>query len=248
VGPRPESATSGAGSSSEHWWLARKPLAGTVAANVLAHGTGALNIDGCRVPGARPATTRGAGGQRGRFGPIGAQGRIEDDGAGRWPTNAIFSHAPDCAEQCAEGCPVAELDRQSGDKCGAHGRSEKLYRYDSAGFLADFDSKETAVARSEGGASRFFPVFRYQAKASTRDRSSNGAVANTHATVKPTALMAWLCRLVTPPGGLVLDPFCGSGSTGVAAVREGFRFLGIEREPDYVTIARARIAAAHDAA
>jgi site-specific DNA-methyltransferase (adenine-specific) len=122
-----------------------------------------------------------------------------------------------------------------------------------------------------GGASRFFPVFRYQAKASRSEREAglreaevrtgmggkmpvddNGKVrdrfskvaANTHPTVKPIALMEWLVTLVTPPGGVVLDPFMGSGTTGVAAVRKGFRFVGIEREDEYLAIARARIEAA----
>ena len=86
------------------------------------------------------------------------------------------------------------------------------------------------------------PPFRYFAKASRRDRSANGAVVNTHPTCKSQALMRWLCRLITPPGGTVLDPFAGSGSTGVACIAEGFDFIGIEREPEYVEIARARIA------
>lgn len=87
--------------------------------------------------------------------------------------------------------------------------------------------------RDAGSAARFF----YCAKASKRDRGEG----NTHPTVKPTDLMAYLCRLVTPPGGVVLDPFMGSGSTGKAAMREGFRFIGIERESSYLQIAQARI-------
>jgi len=88
-----------------------------------------------------------------------------------------------------------------------------------------------------GGASRFF----YTAKASRREREA-GCESNGHPTVKPIALMRWLCRLVTPPGGLVLDPFNGSGSTGCAAVLEGFRYLGAELDAEYVEIARKRIA------
>lgn len=93
-----------------------------------------------------------------------------------------------------------------------------------------------AVEGSSGSAARFF----YAAKASRKDRGEG----NTHPTVKPTDLMRYLCRLVTPPGGVVLDPFMGSGSTGKAAALEGFQFVGIEREAEYVEIARARIAAA----
>ena len=94
-----------------------------------------------------------------------------------------------------------------------------------------------------GGASRFFPVFRYQAKASRseRERGLNEGQKATHPTVKPVELMRWLVRLVTPPGGVVLDPFTGSGTTGVAATLEGARFIGIEREAEYHAIATARI-------
>jgi site-specific DNA-methyltransferase (adenine-specific) len=99
-----------------------------------------------------------------------------------------------------------------------------------------------------GSAARFF----YCAKASRRDRDEGlddapdqqAPVKNNHPTVKPTELMRWLCRLITPPGGVVLDPFMGSGSTGKAAVREGFGFIGIERDPEYFEIALRRVAAA----
>jgi len=171
--------------------MARKPLAGTVAANVLAHGTGALNIDGCRVDGeARPVMVRtetvvGANSMAGKS--TGATASGETTTAGRWPANLIHDGS---------------------------------------------DEVETLA----GSAARFF----YCAKASKKDREAG----NNHPTVKPTDLMRYLCRLVTPPGGVVLDPFTGSGSTGKAAMLEGFRFIGIEREPEYIEIARARIAAA----
>jgi len=189
--------------------VARKPLAGTVAANVERYGTGALNIDASRV-GTTDNTSRkcndpGYGlmhGDRPRGTPDDTHGGHE---AGRWPPNIVLSHTEDCTESaCDETCAVAELDRQS-------------------------DSS-----------SRFFPVFRYQAKASRSERGDT----NVHPTVKPIALMEWLVTLVTPPGGIVLDPFMGSGTTGVAAVRKGFRFVGIEREDEYLAIARARIEAA----
>jgi len=131
----------------------------------------------------------------------------------------------------------------------------------------------TETYGDSGGASRFFPVFRYQAKASRSERDSGldaipkltrakltgrvegsaglqspGAGAgrtsggsNSHPTVKATALMQWLCRLITPPHGVVLDPFAGSGTTGVACIREGFDFIGIEQDNDYCVIARARL-------
>jgi len=136
--------------------VARKPLVGTVAANVLEHGTGAINVDGCRV----------------------------GTSSGRWPANLIHD--------------------------GSDEPRELL-----------------------GDAARFF----YCAKASKADRGEG----NMHPTVKPTELMRYLCRLVTPPGGVVLDPFMGSGSTGKAAALEGFRFIGIERDPNYLAIAQQRI-------
>ena len=137
--------------------VARKPFKGTVANNVLEHGTGAINIDGCRV----------------------------GDDIGRWPANLIHD--------------------------GSDGPCELL-----------------------GDAARFF----YCAKANKKDREEG----NSHPTVKPTDLMAYLCRLVTPPGGIVLDPFMGSGSTGKAAMQEGFNFVGIEREQNYFDIAEKRLA------
>lgn len=204
--------------------VARKPLEGTVAANVLAYGTGALNIDGCRVVGVRPATTRGAGGQNGRYGPIGAQGRIEDDGRGRWPANLIH----DGSEEVIAAFPQAK--GQQGTVGPQHGAKTSVNTY------GDYGPRETFQPRGDtGSAARFF----YCAKASKRDRGEG----NNHPTVKPTDLMRYLCRLVTPPGGVVLDPFMGSGSTGKAAMFEGFRFIGCELDPDYAAIARARIAA-----
>ncbi len=171
--------------------VARKPLIGTVAANVLAHGTGGLNIDGCRVEGEHTYTPR-----------LTANSNLNDDGwqkigqaaepvtvSGRWPANLI------------------------------HDGSDEVL----AAFPGDGDSS----------AARFY----YAAKASKSDRGDG----NTHPTVKPTDLMRYLCRLVTPPGGVVLDPFMGSGSTGKAAILEGFQFVGIDMTPEYVEIARGRV-------
>jgi DNA modification methylase len=183
--------------------VARKPLAGTVAANVLAHGTGALNVDGCRV---------------------GTDGWGEVvPGLGRWPANLVLSHAPDCAERCEPGCPVAELDEQSGTLQSFTGQTEC----------------EPARGADSGGASRFFPTFRYQAKADTAERPRQGGTA--HPTVKPLDLMRWLVRLVTPPGGTVLEPFAGSGATVEACLLEGFGCIAIEREADYLPLIRERI-------
>jgi hypothetical protein len=227
--------------------VARKPLGGTVAENVLTHGTGGINVDGCRVEGSKPDTTRGAGGRNGRYAPIAAQGRIVDNGLGRWPANVIH----DGSDEVVGLFPGA--GSHGGGKSGA-----------SDGYHGRIKPGENACVRSSGSAARFF----YCAKASKADRDEgceglaakarptmgsgiggqpNQQIANNknvHPTVKPTALMRYLCRLVTPPGGVVLDPFTGSGSTGKAAIMEGFRFIGIEREAEYVEIAKARIGAA----
>lgn len=190
--------------------MARKPLAGSVAANVMEHGTGGINIDGCRV---------------------GAQ-ETADAPAGRWPSNVVLSHAADCAEECADGCPVPELDAQS----GVSKSQRRLKRTDkSSDIFASVRGHD-----DEGGASRFFPTFRYQSKApaSERPRLPDGTA---HPTVKPLALLRWLVRLVTPPGGLVLDPFAGSGTTGEAALLEGFRSVLVELDDKHGELIRLRL-------
>jgi site-specific DNA-methyltransferase (adenine-specific) len=187
--------------------VARKPLAGTVAANVLAHGAGALNIDGCRVPGESTMRTTGK-----VLSSKGAAG-------GAWSAQSHELSARD--EVMATG---SELGRWP------------------ANLIHDGSDEVVALFPTEKrqSAARFF----YAPKASKRDRGEG----NTHPTVKPTDLMAYLCRLVTPPGGIVLDPFMGSGSTGKAAMREGFRFIGCELDAGYFEIAKARIKAAQPAA
>lgn len=194
--------------------LARKPLIGTVAANVLEHGVGALNIDGCRVEGAKPDTTRGAGGQNGRYGPIDAQGRILDDGRGRWPANIIH----DGSEDVVGAFPDAEGN--SNQVLNARDRGGQTNDY---GVFAD--RGVIGLGRGDSGsAARFF----YAAKADGEDR-----LGSKHPTVKPLDLMQWLVRLVTPKGGMVLDPFAGTGTTGEAAWREGMRAILVEREAEY---------------
>lgn len=198
--------------------VARKPLAGTIAENVLTYGTGALNIDGCRVPhdgtgswgdgnGSRPAGFGDVGADKGGTEPCGQRHE-----AGRWPANLIHDGSDEVVDVLKGAarffyCPKAsKRDRDEGLE----------------GFAQGSNMRVNAPRRDENE------------KASTLR-------ANTHPTVKPTKLMAYLCRLVTPPGGIVLDPFMGSGSTGKAAVAEGLRFLGIEREFGYFEIALARI-------
>jgi site-specific DNA-methyltransferase (adenine-specific) len=209
--------------------MARKPLAGTVAANVLEHGTGALNVDACRVEGTVPRTTQG---QSARAGTIyGSDQRelreFEPHGLGRWPANLIHDGSDEVVGLFPETASNSGKPFQRSDKTGtaAYG--------DFAGIPADGYYGDT------GSAARFF----YTAKASRDDRSDG----NTHPTVKPTDLMRYLCRLVTPPGGVVLDPFMGSGSTGKAAMLEGLGFIGIEREAAYHAIAEQRIGRAQAA-
>jgi DNA modification methylase len=234
--------------------VARKPLVSTVAENVQQYGTGALNIDGCRV---------GVGGQLKWSQPrgMGSENSFADDAwtqaqgrafaealsspVGRWPPNLLLSHTPECGEACADECAVAEMDRQSGNRNA--GGAVKTQRQGFAGnsFMGGGSGVDAAFAGygDSGGASRFFPVFKYQAKASRseRERGLNEGQKASHPTVKPVELMRWLVRLVTPRGGVVLDPFTGSGTTGVAALLEGAQFVGIEREPEYHAIASARI-------
>jgi DNA modification methylase len=175
---------------------------------------------------------------------------------GRWPTNLVLTHHPDCNGVCVPGCPVAELDAQSGERelgkfPNAHKRGLGYH-----GAVSEAKGSGSTPIGDSGGASRFFPTFAwsdddqddlrafyYCGKATRRDRDPG----NTHPTIKPTPLMRWLCRLVTPPGGTILDPFLGSGSTLKAAKLEGFGGLGIEIDPEYLAIADRRIAHAQPA-
>jgi DNA modification methylase len=204
--------------------VARKPLIGTVAQNVLEHGTGALNIDGCRIGTEVRINTPGSTSPRVAMG-----GGWRDDAqpsiaTGRWPANVALD---------AEAGAI--LDEQSGTLKAASSRTN---RADRGPFTSGTESLSESPVYDDGGggASRFF----YCAKASKKDRNTNGAT-NTHPTVKPTELMRWLIRLVTPPGGIILDPFGGSGSTGVAAQAESVRCILIEREAEYLAIIRERL-------
>ena len=205
--------------------VARKPLIGTVAENVLAWGTGAINVDGCRVGDEvrfnAPAGNK-AGGNSLNMSAVGmpqdADGRTV---AGRWPANLIH----DGSDEVLAGFPQTSSGALNQASVKA---SNAIYRQ-HAGYA---DPK--TYAADSGSAARFF----YCAKASKADRG-----ANHHPTVKPTDLMRYLCRLVTPKGGVVLDPFMGSGSTLKAAELEGFSAIGIELSADYIEIARRRIGA-----
>lgn len=250
--------------------MARKPLIGTVVENVLAHGTGAINVDGCRVDGdgaKQWSTPRGGIG----FPDTAATAELIDNQQGRWPANLIH----DGSDEVLAAFPDAkgqqgDLLNHTNDRQSPHGCYGKMA---AADHIARRDVSTSAA--------RFF----YCAKASKSDRNAgcdtlnhksaaectdrqdasaglnspragagrtSGAV-NNHPTVKPNELMRYLCRLVTPPGGTVFDPFTGSGSTGRAALQEGFKFIGCELDSDadgnpmgYTEIIIARLNGATD--
>ena len=201
--------------------VARKPFTGTVAGNVLEHGTGAINIDGCRV-GTKGGTCKGTfpnEPSKGVYGDgLNGACEIKDIGKGRWPANLIH----DGSDEVTELFPQTK----SGALSAGHKQGAGMFGNVGGEFITG------NYGADSGSAARFF----YTAKASKDDRDKG----NTHPTVKPTDLMAYLCRLVTPPGGIVLDPFMGSGTTGKAALSEGFSFIGIERDAEYYAICESR--------
>ncbi len=243
--------------------LARKPLDGTVAANVLAHGVGSVNIDDCRVgweDGPPKIGTPGWGGPAKKLtvapGTDGATvERMPPSPLGRWPANVILDE--EAGRALDEQSGISRSTGGSGSRTGlvagdVYGSYSGKNRGTNVGGLGDV-----------GGASRFFYCPKagraerdagmegderaYSARAngfSSKLSDTKRQRANHHPTVKPLRLMQYLCRLITPPDGVVLDPFMGSGSTGVAALAEGFRFVGIERDPEYLGIARRRTAGA----
>lgn len=224
--------------ASEHWILVRKPLSeSTVAKNVLKYGTGALNIDECRIP------------AQNRRSPCGADGKVHrttgnaygkhkqsdfDINQGRFPANLVLSHSPHCTEDACDmwDCAVALLDEQSGVSKPQKSRTISVNPNDSIGTFKTRNRQTYVPADKGGGASRFF----YCSKISPSER-----VDSTHPTMKSLKLMKYLITLITPPNGIVLDPFMGSGSTGVAAKELGFQFIGIEKEKEYFDIAQKRI-------
>jgi hypothetical protein len=240
----------------EFWHLIRKPISEkTVAANVLKWGTGALNIDASRIELSGNENLSAV-----------QDGRIYGDGekygtakqhhttptykpTGRFPANLVLSHDPECEDDwCTLFCAVRMLDDQTKDQragkpSGSFScRSKREITPNSQKPIQDRGALTKMAGYENGpvsGASRFF----YCAKSSKADRNSGlprGEVS-THPTVKSTKLMEYLITLITPPNGTILDPFMGSGSTGVAAKRKGFDFIGIEQYPEYFEIAKKRI-------
>ncbi|WWT39522.1 hypothetical protein [Microcystis phage Mel-JY01] len=232
--------------------LARKPFKNSVAKNVLEYGTGAINIDGCRVGDEDMSAQwdrvwNENNGDMGKRYSQNSRERGKNVPPGRWPANFIHDGSEDVLNIFPDNVEGKDKFKKSASSI-----------YGSKTNLNEYNGESTS---QWGSAARFF----YCTKASNRDRDEglegfalgnnmrvNGPReseeakhatlrANTHPTVKPTNLMRYLCRLITPPGGLVLDPYNGSGSTGKAAIMEGFNYIGIEREEEYCKISTARI-------
>lgn len=253
--------------------LARKPLVGTVATNLAAHGVGALNIDGCRVESsaADQAYIMERVGGFNNTRSIGGNGILQggevtdrtnfDASKGRWPANIIH----DGSDEVLAAFPQARGQLAKAAEGGDRRKDQNVYGTmtrgsngaeprDAGGSAARFfyQAKASKADRDDGVRTAAQPFIQFQTANGTSGKPSsisegrNTEYRNTHPTVKPTELMRYLCRLVTPPGGVVLDPFMGSGSTGRGAVLEGFSFIGIEMDGAYFDIADARIAAAEE--
>lgn len=209
--------------------MARKPYKGSLTANEAIHGTGALDIDGCRIGTGEGRASGGTSGSTALWAGDAIKPRTERPTAGRWPANvALDEHM------------AAVLDGQSGVSSTRPAKAALSGEGSGSGVARNASSyKSSAIAAvgyvDAGGASRFF----YVAKAPKNERPSVGGVA--HATVKPLTLMRHLVRLVTPPGGTVLDTFAGSGTTVEAALLEGFHCIAIEREAEYIPLIQQRI-------
>jgi len=244
--------------------VARKPLVGTVASNVQAFGTGALNIDASRVGtegGGTQCSNRGVDGKCLGHSNAGRSTSGEtfhgpDTSGGRWPANLIHDGSEDVVglfPQTSSGALNAGHKRGSGVSSydGGGGIVQKDYGNDSGSAARFFYCTKASKLDRELGLPSTAPIIA-AADMVEREEGSDGMNSpragagrttgsrNAHPTVKPTALMRYLCKLVTPPGGTVLDPFCGSGSTGVAARLEGFAFIGIDAEAQWASVARQR--------
>jgi len=208
--------------------VARKSLIGTVAKNVLTYGTGAINIDGSRI-GTEAITINTFDNGAKPFGNAVGEPFTSRQSQGRWPANIILDeHTAGLLDE-QSGVSTSKISQMKA------GLVEAIGSLNLSDKAADYESERGH--NDSGGASRFF----YVAKANKRDRNEGLERMNTHPTVKPTALMTYLVKLVTPPNGTVLDPFTGSGSTGKAAILNGFDFIGIEMTEDYLPIIQGRL-------
>lgn len=236
--------------------LARTPMKGSLATNLQMHGCGAMNIEGCRIPSGEDHREKcesvvGLDSNRNghAYGEWSGERESSWSPAGRWPANLMHDGSDEVLAR------LPESDSKGGGGAPA------------SGFWGNAGACDGLIRDDDGSAARFF----YCAKADREDRNDglgglplrkSGLVSNTsgqhitrrdggapppsanhHPTVKPTDLMVWLCKLVTPPGGIILDPFMGSGSTGRGAALGDFSFIGIEQDAEYVEIARRRIRA-----
>lgn len=248
--------------------LARKPIVGTVEKNVIQFGTGALNVDASRIPtsdklggGDENAETISSNNHEGWDRPWKHERAAREahaertrnnvaraESLGRWPANVIHDGSDEVVSLFpAEAGAAAPVYRRYADK----------FRNSYGAFSGDIDEEGSTFRGDSGSAARFFycakaskserhigfpdPGPQFKHGSTLRDVESAKTVGNNHPTVKPIALMRWLCRLVTPPYGLVLDMFSGSGSTGIAALDSGFRYIGVEREREYFEIQIRRI-------
>lgn len=244
--------------------MARKPFKATVAENMATHGVGALNIDGCRIATDEiTARQQGKDIRGGNWSGNGGPSELVTGGSeiGRWPANLIHdgcdvvvSAFPDAKGQQGDLKETGKA-RPSQGRYGdmAPPKAHKARQEEEKSAARFFYCAKVTPTERDEGMERFVP---HSASEMTGGRKEGSAglndpragagrtkgAKNNHPTIKPIALMKYLCRLVTPPGGTVLDPWMGSGSTGRAAVEEGFSFIGIDIDPDFVTTASARIA------
>lgn len=236
--------------------LFRKPCVGSAKENSLSSGTGGIAIDACRVPFEQGRSSHSYSSSQKGIGSLQEQAREEgfrpyvtglpyqkkefipqESPLGRWPANVLFSHQEDCTqEQCASLCPVSTMkDPQYFSSFFYCPKAKKKER--EAG-CENLEGKRGFDKNTSQQIMRTDPETGEQVSFS----STPSTRRNYHPTVKPLTLLRWLVRLVTPPGGNILDPFCGSGSTGIAAFQEDMNFYGIEKEEDYSAIAQARFA------
>jgi len=237
--------------------VAQKPYDGKPLDSMMKHEVGAFNIDGCRIPTAETITNHSRGSasakSKGIYGDSSAQQTHVAPGQehGRYPANVVMVHGPECGDDCQDGCPVKALGDQSGD-CSSARSSGNMNNPKRGGNTTPSwgisDGSETHDFRDKGTEARFFsqfhhdePPFYYCSKASTAERNAGLGERNPHPTVKPIKLMRWLIRLVSRDGQVVLDPFMGSGSTGIAALMERRDFIGIEMDPASFDTALKRI-------
>ena len=223
--------------------VARKPLCGTVADNVMTYGVGGINIDECRVPTDETIQNHSRSAEssvsKGIYGDSSVQETHQTDGQklGRFPSNVILTYDDSDFDEVCDGFPVG----------GKNGSISKRYKMNNTVY-GEYGSHDIWDAYDDSGsASRYF----YCAKATKKDRDS-GCGRNNHPTVKPTTLMQYLVRLVTPKCGTILDPFNGSGSTGKAVMFENrerdanYKYIGIELQEEYLKIAEQRMNWAKD--